>query len=608
MGIARPLAGSFAMLTVTLLLTGAGFAGSPEPARSDRRDGGDAHHSSPVDLVLLPGGRAATVLQAAGAAALVDLERGQVLDRVSIGRRPHSIAATADGRQLVATAGYGGEVHLLEVDGRRLRAASSLNLGFEPQGVAITSDGSTAFVALAAAGQVAVIRMQGFEVIDRIDVGRWPTHVTLTADDARLAVAVNGDGGISVVDVASGRLRFTEQFRGMNFGKLLTSGDGSHVYFPWSFYGENATTPSNIRRGWVMASRLGRVDLRQPGDRKGLSLDPPGQAVSDPYGLDRTDDGRYFVLSSSGTHELLVLRREGLPMAAIGGGAHMPKALREDKSRFFRIPVGGRPMGLQIAGDNRTVYVANYLQDALQVVDLEERKLTKTIPLGDRPSALTSARRGEILFYDAKRSLDGWYSCHTCHQHGGGNLQIIDTLNDGTMYTYKTVLPLYNLKQTGPWTWHGWQEDLHAAMAKSLTTTMRGPEPSPEDVDDLLSFLATLELPPNPHRAEDGALSAAAKRGREVFHTIGCAECHSGPYYTDGQQHDVGLGSSDDRYPGYDTPSLIGVYRKPSLLHDGRAKSLEDLLSGPHDPSKVLGSDPLTDAERRDLVAFLKSL
>jgi len=42
-------------------------------------------------------------------------------------------------------------------------------------------------------------------------------------------------------------------------------------------------------------------------------------------------------------------------------------------------------------------------------------------------------------------------------------------------------------------------------------------------------------------------------------------------------------------------------------LHDGRALSLEDLLEEHHTPQK-LGGEALTPAERKDLIAFLKSL
>jgi cytochrome c peroxidase len=266
-------------------------------------------------------------------------------------------------------------------------------------------------------------------------------------------------------------------------------------------------------------------------------------------------------------------------------------------------------MGLTIAKDNKTVYVANYLADCVQKIDIESRKIVLTIPLSQsrRPSL---ARRGMEIFYDGRRSLDQWYSCHSCHYNGGVNSKAMDTLNDGSALTMKTVLPLQNLSHTSPWTWHGWQKDLHNALNKSFTETMQGPAISQDDRQAVLAFLETLKPPPNPFRAADGSLTDSARRGKAVFESgkAGCAECHSGPYFTDGEIHDVGLGSSEDRYKGFNTPSLLSVYRKARLLHDGRAKSLRAVLTGAHAPEDVAGEASLATQELADLIEYLKSL
>jgi cytochrome c peroxidase len=186
----------------------------------------------------------------------------------------------------------------------------------------------------------------------------------------------------------------------------------------------------------------------------------------------------------------------------------------------------------------------------------------------------------------------------------------MDTLNDGRFGNYKAVLSLRNVTHTGPWTWHGWQASLDQAMRKSLVDSMRGPEPAADDVAALTAFLDTLKPPPNPYREPDGSPSAAAKRGEAVFKSAkaGCARCHGGEYFTDGKVHVTGLEDVKDVYKGYNPPSLIGVYDRPLLLHDGRSKTLEDVLTGPHNPDALVGQGELTAEELRDLVAYLKSL
>ncbi|MEO8268989.1 MAG: hypothetical protein ABI557_04665, partial [Aureliella sp.] len=76
----------------------------------------------------------------------------------------------------------------------------------------------------------------------------------------------------------------------------------------------------------------------------------------------------------------------------------------------------------------------------------------------------------------------------------------------------------------------------------------------------------------------------------------------------DGQVHDVGLGGESDRYKGFNTPSLVGVYQKVRLLHDGRAKSLRDVLTKWHTPGEVGGGAELTDEQLDQLIAYLKTL
>jgi hypothetical protein len=68
------------------------------------------------------------------------------------------------------------------------------------------------------------------------------------------------------------------------------------------------------------------------------------------------------------------------------------------------------------------------------------------------------------------------------------------------------------------------------------------------------------------------------------------------------------LGSDQDAYQGYNTPSLIGVYRKVRWLHSGRARDLNRVVTDLHRPELVNGEDELTEQQAADLIEFLKSL
>ncbi|MGF1580790.1 MAG: cytochrome c peroxidase [Gemmataceae bacterium] len=566
---------------------------------------------SPVDLWLTNDERwLLTVNQTSATVSLVDIASGKVVAEVPCGEKPSALAVTSDNKRVLVTGTYGGDLTAYDFSKGRLKRTGSIFLGFEPRGAVISPNGKLAYVALETANRVAVVDLESLKEIERIEAGRWPRYLALTSDGKRLAVGSNGDGGVTVIDTEKRKKLFSETFVGLNLGQMHISKDDQFVYFPWMIYRLNPITPTNIRIGWVLASRIARVRLDRQTRREALELDKRGEAVADPHGLAFSADEKWLVSAASGSQELLVFKTKGIPWLARGARDHIPPELLRDRDRFYRISLGGRPMAIRFGPKTGQVYVANYLLNAVQIVDLKQRKIIRTIPLGG-PKEPSLARKGEAIFYDGRRSLDQWYSCHTCHHEGHTNNIAMDTFNDGRFRNYKTVLSLRNVTQTGPWTWHGWQKDLNAAMRKSLQDTMLTQrKTTDEDVKALIAFLKTLRPPPNPYRKRDGSLTPKAERGKKVFHSAkaGCRRCHRGPFFTDGRIHDVGTGSPTDVYRGYNTPSLIGAYSRMLYLHDGRAESLEDVLQKHHKPERVTGMGALTKDELNDLIAYVKSL
>ena len=606
--------GSLVLVALLLSCFGAGRS-EGEGIQGDR---------SPVDLVVGPHSREAswivTVNQTSDSVSLVDIASGKVLDEELVGDYPTGIVLHPSLDRVYVTGSYSGTVHAFSVSDGRLEPAGVWKLGGQPTGLAITGDGERLMVALTDSDEVVELGSLNGEVLRRIPVGRWPRSLALSKDGQRMVVGTSGDRGISVVDLDAGKMVHLDRFVGLNIGHMQLSSDGEHVYFPWMVYRRNAINEGNIRLGWVMASRLGRIGFGDDARREAISLDPPRQAVADPHGICLTSDDSSVVISASGTHELLVFKLPGLPFQDRGSTDHLPSELMPSprserdisEDRFYRIEIGGRPMGIRMGQDNRTVFVANYLDNSVQIVDIQQRKLVRRIELGSNPE-VTEVRRGEAIFYDAKRSLDQWYSCHSCHYLGGSNSVSIDTMNDGSAYTFKTVLPLYELDQSGPWTWHGWQGDYLDAMKHSLRTTMLGPIPSEEDARAVGAFLAGLKAPPRVPKVDStldrSPHDEAARRGEAIFNSSkgGCVECHSGSGMQDAMIHDLGLGASGDEYAGFNTPSLRGVSRKVLYLHDGRYDTLEEVLRGDHAPHRVRG-DELSEEEFKDLLAYLRTL
>ena len=124
------------------------------------------------------------------------------------------------------------------------------------------------------------------------------------------------------------------------------------------------------------------------------------------------------------------------------------------------------------------------------------------------------------------------------------------------------------------------------------------------------------------------ALSESAQRGMKVFFSKGhCSACHVGPNFTDGAFHNIvggmdkdkpDLGRAEHSKQGGDrgafkTPTLREIARTAPYMHDGRFKTLEEVVNY-YDkgafPNDTLDEEifplKLTSEEKKDLVTFLK--
>ena len=330
---------------------------------------------SPVDLVLTRDGQHVLVAnQTSDSVSLVNIQEGVVLSEVPCGDHPTAIALTPSGQGVLVTACHAGELWLYDLESEHLELSGRISLGFEPHGVAASPDGKLAYVALAGSNEVAVVDLSQQECVERIGVGRWPRYLCLSPDGNRLAVGCSGDGGITVVDTQARKKVFNTKFVGLNIGHLVASSDGQYAYFPWMVYADRPITPGNIKEGWVLGNRVARVRLDEQARREALALDPRGKAVADPHGIALSPDEKWLVLSAAGTHELVALRTDDLPLRPDGPGDHMKPELAADQEAFVRIPLGGRPMGVRFDAAGERVYVANYLANSVQVVNLAERQ------------------------------------------------------------------------------------------------------------------------------------------------------------------------------------------------------------------------------------------
>ena len=213
-----------------------------------------------------------------------------------------------------------------------------------------------------------------------------------------------------------------------------------------------------------------------------------------------------------------------------------------------------------------------------------------------------------MLFHDATLCFQRWHSCATCHPNQGrvDGLRW-DFLRDG-IGNGKDTISLLFVDETPPLNRRATRQSARDC-ARSSVESGHLVVPTDADVDDLYRYLKSLRPEPSPYLAAEGGLTEAAERGRLLFQgKADCARCHPAPYYTDLQSHNVGILSPTEPDGIYDTPALIEAYRTAPYLHDGRARTLRDVLTIFNRDDQHGTTTGLTEQEIDDLETYLLSL
>ena len=575
-----------AWLLVLLALSGVEGVTAAPPADPDR---------SPGDLALSPDGRwALTANRTSASVSLIDLAEGKVAAEVEVGREPRGIAwqgglaVVANLRDDTAT--------LLEVQPPKLTVTATLPVGNEPRGVAMSAD--RAYIVCSGDNAVDVVDLASRKAVKRVPVGSEPWYAALSGK--WLLVGNSNSGDVSRIDTTTFESS-TVALEGRSLRRIAVDPKTGAAYVAHIADRGGQVTLQNIERGLVIDNRVSRIDA--DGGHRSMGLDMKGYGASDPEGVAVSADGTRLAITLGGTRDIILI---SLPLEMPKQpGEFIPDALLKDKAKYRRMSgLRGRPLGCAFAPDGKSVVVANALGNVVQIVDWDSGEVVRAVSLGG-PTEPTPARQGEKIFYDAARSWHDWFSCATCHAEGHTNGGLYDTLNDGRYGNPKKTLSLRGVTKTGPWTWHGAQSDLKQALQGSFTRTMSKPKLSPAELAAVAAYLETVDFLPPPR----GLDADAVKRGEALFKAKACDNCHAPPHYTSDEVMKAGLELPDDAFKkGYNPPPLRGVWKRDPWLHDGRAKTLEEVFREHHRPSKLGGQPDFTDAELRDLLTFLKSL
>jgi cytochrome c peroxidase len=290
--------------------------------------------------------------------------------------------------------------------------------------------------------------------------------------------------------------------------------------------------------------------------------------------------------------------------------------------------------------------------------------LSFTIPLGldlympvpeDNPMTREKVELGRRLFQDRRLSRDGRVACMSCHDprraFSTRQAQAVGVFNRKSR---RNAPVLVNRVWGRAFFWDGRIQTLEEQVLKPIQ------DPNEMDMTlaeaerrvsldaatmsrALASYVRSVLSGDAPYdrfiNGDRGALSQEQQRGLQIFRGKGnCTACHVGPTFSDERLHNTGVawrerraGSAvagvftdsggfgvtnrpEDR-GAFKTPTLREVARTSPYMHDGSLRTLEAVVNfysdgGRSNPAQDPEIRPLrlTPAEKRALVAFLKSL
>ncbi|MDB5308568.1 MAG: ccp 3 [Gemmataceae bacterium] len=577
-------------------------------------------------LDVTPDGKRLAVANAdSGTVTVVDAKARKKLCEVPVGDHPEGVSWVGDGPLVLVT--VWGDDKLVFLDADAGKVVATLAVDDEPYGVVTTRDGARAYVTHDYPGTVAEVDVAARKVVRTFKAGTCVRGVALSPDEKTLYVTEFFTARLVALDRASGKV--VDSWAGQETENLCRN-VVLHPTWPTAYLAHIRSRVTGFDARGSIFSQLSVCDLgAAKGDaprRRPHSADTFNGVlvVSNAWETAVTPDGSRLYTLYAGTDDLNIFRpvddryRDAEPTGGI------PR-------------VGRHPKALRVAPDGSELYVYNTLDFEVGVYDLDVRRKLGGVKVCDPPHTPEWVR-GKELFVSAKPPMGGikWISCSSCHPDG---------LTDGRVWQNpegnRRTPHLFGLAHTHPLHWSADRDEVQDFEYTIRGKLMRGrglfegplkPRPGflpaaelemdlggkSTDLDALAVYTNSFEPRMSPHAAGVRKLTPGADRGRKLFfaESTGCATCHTGPYYTDSSLkkpfavHDVGTGEDprEKMGPKYDTPALLAVYRNGPYLHDGRAKTLRDVLTTCNPGDKHGKTSHLKPAEVDDLVAFLKSL
>ncbi len=593
------------------------------------------NYLSPLNLAVSADGKLLFVVaQDANQLLVIDAVKGKVLHKIQVGTKPHSVILDKENRKAYVSNQWSDFVSVIDLE--TFEVTDSLGTGNGPAGLSLSDDEKSLYVVNSYGSDLSVIDLANRTEIKRLSTGNNPTGAQLSPNGRDLYItsrrAVIGHYGeplvseLTLVDDSSRRVKDFVKMESAYLMENIAFTPSGDLAIVTLIRPKNLVPSIQVERGFMMTHGIGIIEQKEKGKIIQLLIDEPNRYFPDPFDIVITPDGKRAFISSSGVNFITVIDIDSVRQLITESSPEMLSTYSDHlgiSSRYVikRIATGANPKGIALSPDGKLLYIAEHLNDKISVISTGKLETINTIDLGG-PRRITVARQGRRLLNNAGHTFQTQYSCYTCHpdEHEDGLVYNMASKDMGRNVT--NTQSLRDIGDTPPFKWNGKNQTVFKQDGIRFSTVLTRTEQfSYKNLDAITSYILTgIKYPPNLLFNPSGKLTAVQVRGKIIFersvdnfgNTIPeinrCITCHPSPYYTNLLPADVSTLAESDDSMLFDTPHLNNIYASPPYLHDGRAKTLEEIWTyyGKDDKHGLVGD--MTKDQLNDLVEYLKSL
>jgi mono/diheme cytochrome c family protein len=520
----------------------------------------------PANVVALDGGRLAVTIRDRARVAILEGAGTNAwplseIATVAVATEPVGVALAPDESELVVTSGWGHALSAIDLKERRVRFVKEL--GREPRAVAVSSDGKRAFVTHAAGPGLSVVDLHPDAANADAKAKVW------NLESQSFGVGWEGGGGPFKRQSAQG---FAVAVSSDPKGRVFVPHVGVHTAFGTNpDFGVQITGYGSADAGPADVFEVAVVD-----EANGTPLDFEPEFAGDSRDLRvrQVDANTTCLLPRAAVADkanVYVACLDTDRIVELDAGSLHPERM---PLREWKVPRG--PAGLALDSKSERLVVWSSLSRSISTVGVAENvkglSLASVMLPAKQPLSAEVAR-GRELFHSGEVRISGdGRACASCHPDGRDD-GLVWATPDGPRQTPSLA---GRVDGTAPYGWTGAAKDLESHVPKTFKR-LGGKGLTGEDKAALLAYVRVMSPPP----ARGDASEAKIAKGKTVFHSEGaqCSSCHGvDGELPDGTNHDVKSRASGDIKKAFDTPSLKYVGGTGPWFHDGRYKTMHDLL------------------------------